>query len=97
MAVWSKTLGVMVRHEQALETVEMSDEFCGLSVHASMITEAGVMNCRLMLGSAVVVTVAVAVGTVIASTSIPVMTVVVVVTVVRPVTGTVLVEMPMFR
>lgn len=81
MAVWSKTLGVMVRHEQALETVEMSDEFCGLSVHASMITEAGVMNCRLMFGSAVVVTVAVAVGTVIASTSIPVMTVVVVVTV----------------
>ena len=59
----------------------MSDRFCGLSVHASMITDAGVMNCRLIFGPAVVVTVAVAVGTVIASTSIPVVTVVVVITV----------------
>lgn len=70
-----------MRHEQALETVEMSDEFCGLRVHASMITEAGVTNCRLMFGPAVVVSVVVAVGTVIASTSIPVVTVVVVVVV----------------
>lgn len=72
---------MIVRHEQALETVEMSDWFCGLSVHAAMNTEAGVTNCRLSTAPAVVVTVAV--GTVIASTSIPVVTVVVVVTVLR--------------
>lgn len=72
---------MIVRHEQALETDEMSDWFCGLNAHSSMMSEAGVMNCRFMFGSAVVVTIAVAVGTVIASTSIPVVTVVVVVTV----------------
>ena len=49
VAVWSKTLGAIVRHEQALETVEISDKFWGLSVHASMITEAGVTNCRLTI------------------------------------------------
>ena len=65
MAVESKTLGVMVRHEQALETVEMIDWFCGLSVHASINTDAGVTNCRLAAGTAVVVTVTVPVGTVI--------------------------------
>lgn len=81
MAVESKTLGVTVRHEQALETVEMIDSFCGLSVHAAINTDAGVTNCRLSTGPAVVVTVTVPVGTVVASTSIPVVTVVVVVVV----------------
>ncbi len=74
---------MIVRHEQALETTEMSDWFCGLRVHAAMITEAGVMNCRLSTGPAVVVTVAVPVGTVIALTVSPVVTVVVVVTVLQ--------------
>ena len=79
---WSRTLGVIVRHEQALETIEMSDWFCGLSVHASMIIEAGVINCcRLATGPAVIVTVVVPVGIVVASTVSPVVTVVVVVTV----------------
>lgn len=82
VAVWSKTLGVIVRHEQASERVESSDCCCGLSEHAaSMSSEAGVTNCRLSTAPAVVVIVAV--GTVIASTSIPVVTVVVVVTVLR--------------
>ena len=81
MDVWSKTLGVIVRHEQALDTVEMSDRFCGLSVHASMSTEAGVTNCRLSTRPAVVMTVTVPVGIVVAMTSSPVVTVVVVVTV----------------
>lgn len=30
--VWSTTLGAIVRHEQALDTDEISDWFCGLSV-----------------------------------------------------------------
>ena len=46
-----------------------------------MYTEAGVTNCRLPTCPAVIVTVAVPVGTVVASTSIPVVTVVVVVVV----------------
>ena len=71
----------MVRHEQALETMEISVAFCGLNVHASMITEAGVMNWRFCATPAVAVIVAVAVGTVIAWTTTPVVTVVLVVTV----------------
>lgn len=59
VADWSTRLGVIVRQEQALETIEMSDWFCGLRVHASMSTEAGVMNCLLSTKPAVVVTVAV--------------------------------------
>ena len=81
MDVWSTTLGVIVRHEQALDAVEMSDWFCGLNVHDSMNAEGGLMNCRLATRPAVVVTVAVPVGTVITLTSVPVVTVVVVVTV----------------
>ena len=69
----------MVRHEQALETIEISVAFCGLNVHASMITEAGVTNCRFCATPAVTVIVAVAVGTVIAWTTTPVVTVVLVV------------------
>ena len=61
----------------------MSDEFCGLNLHSSMITEAGVMNCRLSTRPAVVVTVTVPVGTVNASTTSPVVTVVEVVMVLR--------------
>ena len=81
MDVWSTTLGVIVRHEQALDTIEMSDEFFGLKVHASISTEAGVMNCRLSNRPAVAVIVAVPVGTVCTLTSTPVVIVVVVVTV----------------
>lgn len=88
---------MIVRHEQALETVEMSDWFCGLSVHAAMKMEAGVTNCRLSTSPAEVVTVTVPVGTTMALTVSPVVTVVVVVTVVLPVTGTMLVEIPMPR
>ena len=72
---------MIVRHEQALETVEMRDWHSGLSVYAAMITEAGVMTCRLPTGLAVAMTVVVPVGTVISSTSIPVVIIVVVVTV----------------
>lgn len=81
MDVWSTTLGVIVRHSQALDAVEMSDWFCGLNIHDSMRTEAGAMNCRLATRPAVVVTVTVPVGTVIALTSVLVVIVVVVVTV----------------
>lgn len=81
MDVWATTLEGIVRHEQALETTEMSDWFCGLSVYAAINTEAGVMNCRLSARPAVIMTVAVSVGIVRALTSSPVVTVVVVVTV----------------
>lgn len=72
---------MIVRHEQALETLEISEAFCGLSVHAWMIIDAGVMTCRFCNGPTVVVIVAVAVGTVIALITTPVVVVVVVVTV----------------
>lgn len=71
----------MVRHEQALETREISVAFCGLCVHAWEITETGEMPCRFCNRPTVVVIVAVAVGTVVASTTTPVVVVVVVVTV----------------
>lgn len=79
--VWSTTLGVIVRHEQALETVEISDAFCGPNVHAAIIAAAGVTACRFCTRPAVAVNVAVAVGTVISLTTCPVVIVVVVVTV----------------
>lgn len=77
--VWSTTLEGILRHEQALETSDMSVWFCGLSVHDAMMSEAGVTNCRLLARPGVVVTVVVAVGIVITSVSSPMMTVVVVV------------------
>ena len=79
MDVWSTTLGVIVRQEQALDAREMSDWFCGLSVHDSMNTAAEGTNCRLCTKPAVVVIVAVPVGTVISWTVEPVVIVVVVV------------------
>lgn len=81
VAVWLVTLGVIVRHEQALDTIEMIEALAGLSVQASMKTEAGVTNCRLSIRPAMAVTVAVAVGKIIELTTSPVVTVVVVVTV----------------
>ena len=73
------TLEGIIRHEQALETCEMSVWFCGLSVQDAITSEAGVMSCRLRARrTGVVVTVVVAVGTVVDWTSDPVVTVVVV-------------------
>ena len=80
---WSTTLGVIVRQEQALEASEMSDWFCGLSVHHACInTEAGVMICRLPTRPAVIVAVAMSGRATIASTSTPGAPVVIVVVVV---------------
>lgn len=70
---------MIVRHEQALETLEISEAFCGLSVHDCLSTETGLTACRFCNRPTVVVIVAVAVGTVIASTTTPVVVVVVVV------------------
>ena len=36
VAGWSTTVGVIVRHEQALETPEMIESFFGLRVQAAM-------------------------------------------------------------
>ena len=72
---------MIVRHEQALETLEISEAFCGLNIHAWMITETVFTICRFFNRPTVVVIVAVAVGTVIASSTTPVVVVVVVVTV----------------
>lgn len=78
------TLEGILRHEQALEACEMSVWFCGLSVQDAIISEAGVMICRLAARrTGVFVTVAVAVGNVVVSTSDPVVTVVVVIEVLR--------------
>lgn len=81
-------LSGIVRHEQALETEEMSVWFCGLSVlvQDAITSEAGVTTCRLAAvrtRTGVVVAVAVTVGNVVLSTSVPVVTVVVVNTVLR--------------
>ena len=72
---------MIVRHEQALDTTEMSDESCGFSVHDWINTVAGVVICRLSTCPAVAVIVAVPVGTVCTLNSTPVVIVVVVVTV----------------
>lgn len=81
MVVWSTTLEGILRHEQALETSDISVRFCGLSVHDAMISEAGVTACRLIARAGVVVIVVVAVGIVTTLLSSPTMTVVVVITV----------------
>ena len=70
-----------MRHEQALETLEIIVAFCGLNVQAWMNTEAGVRTCRFCTTPAVTVIVVVAVGIVVAWTTTPVVTVVLVVTV----------------
>ena len=70
---------MILRQEQALDTMEMSDWFCGLCVHDSMNTAAGVTNCCLCTKPAVVVIVAVPVGTVMSWTVNPVVIVIVVV------------------
>ena len=72
---------MIVRQEQALDALEMSDRFCGLSVHDWLNTATGFVNCRFWTKPAVVVIVVVPVGTVNSWTVDPVVIVVVVVTV----------------
>ena len=70
-----------MRHEQALETLEIIVAFCGLNVQDAMNTEAGVASCRFCTTPAVTVVVVVAVGIITEWTTSPVVTVVLVVTV----------------